>query len=443
MPDNSIAGGRRERIAIVSHAHPSISKGGAEGAAYGLYLGLRTIGADAIFIAACQRTDVGRLRLGSDREFVVTTEPDQYEHFYHLAAPSVTRQLLELLRREQITLINFHHFLNFGMNALHHLALLHMKPGLALYRPQIVLTLHEFLLICNHHGQMVTRPAQTLCSSATAHKCATCFPDHTPQQFERRRALFLQAIGNLAAYVAPSRFLAGRMVHWGLPANNIAVIENGVEGAGIGHRVRKPRIPGAPFVFGYFGQITPFKGVSTLLDAADFFAKQRSFQNDIEIRIHGNMVGQGQDFLDRCKAVFERHSFVTYTGPYENTDVNALMSACDYVLVPSVWWENSPLVIQEAFLSGCPVICSGIGGMAEKVEDGVSGLHFRVGSGADLARVMRIAADPSLHDKLAAGLPKVDDHVAAAQRYLSLFRSLPPAGLSDRENVDALGGNDH
>ena len=44
------------------------------------------------------------------------------------------------------------------------------------------------------------------------------------------------------------------------------------------------------------------------------------------------------------------------------------MSEIDWVVVPSRWWENSPLVIQEAFMHGRPVICSGIGGMAEKVD---------------------------------------------------------------------------
>ena len=62
------------------------------------------------------------------------------------------------------------------------------------------------------------------------------------------------------------------------------------------------------------------------------------------------------------------------------------MAEIDWVVVPSIWWENSPLVIQEAFLHGRPVICSDIGGMAEKVRHGVDGLHFRVGDDAQPRR---------------------------------------------------------
>ena len=60
------------------------------------------------------------------------------------------------------------------------------------------------------------------------------------------------------------------------------------------------------------------------------------------------------------------------------------MRSIDWTIIPSIWWENSPIVIQESFFHGRPMICSNIGGMAEKITDGVDGLHFRVGSSEDL-----------------------------------------------------------
>lgn len=62
------------------------------------------------------------------------------------------------------------------------------------------------------------------------------------------------------------------------------------------------------------------------------------------------------------------------------------------------------MVVQEARLAGVPLIVSGIGGMAEKVTEGVDGLHFRAGSAPDLARVMRIAAVPANRARIAAGI---------------------------------------
>jgi glycosyltransferase involved in cell wall biosynthesis len=77
------------------------------------------------------------------------------------------------------------------------------------------------------------------------------------------------------------------------------------------------------------------------------------------------------------------------------------------------------------------VICTGIGGMAEKVPDGVAGLHFRLGDAADLLRALRLAADPNNAAVLRAGLPPVISAAEMARRYCEAFgwreeRVLPP-----------------
>jgi glycosyltransferase involved in cell wall biosynthesis len=98
------------------------------------------------------------------------------------------------------------------------------------------------------------------------------------------------------------------------------------------------------------------------------------------------------------------------------------------VLVPSTWWENSPVVIQEAYAAGRPLICTGIGGMAEKVPNRRSGLHFRLGDAADLARVMSEAADEVLYQALCSGLPNVADQATMARDYMATFTRLVKFG---------------
>jgi glycosyltransferase involved in cell wall biosynthesis len=108
----------------------------------------------------------------------------------------------------------------------------------------------------------------------------------------------------------------------------------------------------------------------------------------------------------------------------------------DWVVVPSVWWETGPLVVWEAFQYGRPVICSDIGGMSEKVADGVNGLHFRRGDAVDLAAAMQRAMEtPGLWDTLRGGIPSrpghpLDEHVA---NLTGIYSSL----LADRRAVDA------
>jgi glycosyltransferase involved in cell wall biosynthesis len=90
-----------------------------------------------------------------------------------------------------------------------------------------------------------------------------------------------------------------------------------------------------------------------------------------------------------------------------------------------VWWENAPLIIQEAFANRRPVICSNIGGMAEMVRDGVDGLHFQAGDPADLARTMkRAATTPQLWQRLSAAIAAPRTVAAAADEHLDFYREL-------------------
>jgi glycosyltransferase involved in cell wall biosynthesis len=420
-------------IAITSHSHPSVSKGGAEIAAYTLFKGLLSLGADAIFVAACPSNSHTRLDLGSQREYAIVYEPFGYDHFYHLAMRRLWQELSAILHAHNVALVNFHHYLHFGINSLRRIA--------CDQTIRVVVSFHEFLAICHHHGQMVTRSGQLLCKAASPASCASCFPEHSPQQFKLRRELFLDTFGIVDGFVSPSRFLADRYAEWGLPRERLTVIENGLAQTAR-DPARRAQSAGDRWVFGYFGQITPFKGVDTLLQAAEIIARSPDLAARIGIRIHGNFVGQSEEFIARLTAAVERHPFLSYAGPYENALAGDLMGECDYVVVPSRWWENSPVVIQEAFAAGRPVVCSGIGGMAEKVTDGVSGLHYRMGDPDDLVRVLTRAADDALFTKLQQGLPKVADGRRMAEAYLSLFdRLLADLPITEPQTAAVPGGS--
>jgi glycosyltransferase involved in cell wall biosynthesis len=408
IPSGSIDAG--DKVAIVCHTHPSISKGGAEVSAYALFSGLREIGVDAIFIGACEYGDKNRLVLASDHEYAIYYDREHYDHFYHLAVPAVERQLLKILRDHRVTVVNFHHFLTLGLNSL--------RAARSLKGVRCYYTLHEFLAICHNDGQMVTRAAQLLCVKASNEACVSCFPQHPRTQFTQRRETMLDVLGAFDGFIAPSHFLADRYINWGLPSDRMAVIENGLrKDAELPDRKRS----NASWTFGYFGQINPYKGVDLLLDAAQLIAADAEFAATIKLRIHGNFVGQASSFLERFEQSMRDLPFLSYRGPYNSSSVYELMSECDYVVVPSKWWENSPVVIQEAYAVGVPVICTGIGGLAEKVREGISGLHFARGDASDLLRALKIAADQKVADSLKSGIPAVASAAEMGRNYLKFF----------------------
>jgi glycosyltransferase involved in cell wall biosynthesis len=154
--------------------------------------------------------------------------------------------------------------------------------------------------------------------------------------------------------------------------------------------------------FGYIGALHAHKGIELLLAAF------RGLEDRATLAIHGSVFKSpvSGNYWQRIQA--DQPSSVTFHGPYENDDVGAILSEIDVVIVPSLWYENAPLTIQEAFMSGVPLITADQGGMAEAVRDGVDGLQFRLGDATDLREKMRMFIDHAdLLDRLRQGIPEV------------------------------------
>jgi glycosyltransferase involved in cell wall biosynthesis len=152
---------------------------------------------------------------------------------------------------------------------------------------------------------------------------------------------------------------------------------------------------------------------------------------DAHLWLHGaNLELQTEEFQEEFAALHDSiRSRVTFRGPYDHSELPKLMADLHWVLVPSIWWENSPLVIQEAFFHRRPVICSDVGGMAEKVRDGVDGMHFRVGDAFSLAQTIETAtAGTKLWRTLREGIREphpMEDHIA---RLFELYAGIPGRG---------------
>jgi glycosyltransferase involved in cell wall biosynthesis len=110
-------------------------------------------------------------------------------------------------------------------------------------------------------------------------------------------------------------------------------------------------------------------------------------------------------------------------GPVAHADVPKALGALDVLVVPSIWAENSPLVIHEAFLAGVPVIASDIGGIPELVTHEVNGLLFPVGDVDALARALqRVAGDRGLLQKLRDGIPPVRSIETDVQELRAMYQ---------------------
>ena len=97
-----------------------------------------------------------------------------------------------------------------------------------------------------------------------------------------------------------------------------------------------------------------------------------------------------------------------FCGPFHNADAASVYERFDVLVVPSLWPENSPLVIHEAFMAGLPVVASRIGGLPELVVDGVNGLLYEPRSPASLAVALRMLLEnPHRMVEMAERVPPV------------------------------------
>jgi glycosyltransferase involved in cell wall biosynthesis len=168
-----------------------------------------------------------------------------------------------------------------------------------------------------------------------------------------------------------------------------------------------------------FGNINRFKGTLVALGASARLSREGVPHS---LALHGGTAWQSDAFLAEFAAALAAAPEALHRGAYDAVDAGARMAGADWVVVPSVWWENAPLVVLEAFRHGRPVVCGDAGGMAEMVRDGVDGLHAPVGDPAGLAAVLRRAAEePGLWDRLAAGIRPPPDMDDAARAHLDLY----------------------
>ncbi|WP_424931433.1 glycosyltransferase family 4 protein [Amaricoccus macauensis] len=420
---------------FLSHAHPAFSIGGAQVASYNVFQGIKSqegweshyLAGVAPPVARHKATPLMSLGQGPDETLYWSND---YDWFY-LASngmDDLMRHFERFVADLQPDVVNFHHIMGFGIQAIRSIRR-------ALGDVPIVYTLHEYLPICAHHGQMIKAKNGALCTKASPSDCGVCFPEIGAANLLRREIFIKSFMAEIDAFVSPSHFLLSRFADWGLPPEKLVMIENGLEGGQ--PAPPRPVAPGAKRNrFAYFGQLNPFKGIKVLVDAVTRVPAD-VWGDSILYVYGGNLEHQPEEFQAAVKELFRiAGRRIRFMGSYKSPDLPNLMREVDWMIVPSTWWENAPVVIQEAFFHGRPIIASDIGGMAEKVRDGIDGLHFRVSNAESLAEKMAMAIQqPELWDRLHANIQPPTTAQESGRQHARLFER-----LIERRHARAAGG---
>lgn len=211
-----------------------------------------------------------------------------------------------------------------------------------------------------------------------------------------------RTINSTDRVIVPTKLTRDMLVRNGIDPSRVRLSRYGIETS---HITSVPRSPDHPPLmrFGFMGGLVRHKGVHTLVKAFRLLPRDAK----AELKIYGDPARAPEYFaeLEQLAAGDRR---IVFPGAFDGEKVGEVLPEIDVLVVPSAWYENTPLVIYEAFASGTPVVATDLGGLSEVIEHGKNGLLFKVDDPEDLSVQLRRFLD---EPDLLAGLRKGIGHV--------------------------------
>lgn len=178
----------------------------------------------------------------------------------------------------------------------------------------------------------------------------------------------------------------------------------------------EPRAERSTLRIGFLGGVTKHKGVHLLLDATE------NLDKGCEVHLFGDSADRAYVRDIRARA---RAQGAHWHGAYDREDLPRILGEIDVVVVPSLWSENAPFVIREAFAARRPVVVSDTEALAESVRHGVDGLVFAQGDREALHHALaHLAQDPEFFLHLAKNAPAVASIDQEAQAWIDTHEDL-------------------
>jgi GT2 family glycosyltransferase/glycosyltransferase involved in cell wall biosynthesis len=284
--------------------------------------------------------------------------------------------------------------------------------------------------------QSLPIPAIASAIDLAAHAWEAATPaERTRAATVARLAHMKDAVADIALFLAPSATLAEAFGRFGLPPGRLVRCNQGISTAPF-EGVR--RSESEALRIGFAGGLQPTKGADVLLDAVERLPPGR-----VVVDVIGN-AGPYHGDARFAKALVNRlgSTVIRRFGSVSHDRMPGVLADLDVVVVPSIWIENAPFIIREAFAARVPVIASNLGGMAEMVRDGIDGLLFTPGDAAALAAALSRLLDGPLLPALRAGIRRPmsieEDAASLRNMYIGIGANPGNDGRSSRAHKDRV-----
>lgn len=331
--------------------------------------------------------------------------------------PGLERAFAAVLERERPQIVHVQHLMGLPLSII---------GQLRRARIPFVVTLHDYWFVCPN-AQLLTNDRQEVCAGPRWWlNCTRCAAARTRKPwltlvapalvplFGLRHRLLGETIRRAGCVIAPSQFVTCAAAAHRVPAVRLRVVPHGIDPAAV-----QPRVEERADLcrFAYVGGLSWQKGVHVLIEAFN------DVPSGAVLAVHGDEM-VFPEYSSRLRAAI-RSPRIRFGGRLSREQVWQTLARTDVLVVPSLWYENSPLVIQEAFAAGVPVVASAVGALPEHVHHEVDGLLVPPGDPAALRdAVRRLAGDRALVERLRRTIRPVLTVAEHAARVETIYREV-------------------
>lgn len=222
-------------------------------------------------------------------------------------------------------------------------------------------------------------------------------------------------LNQLRGIIVPNGFIGEILMRHGVSPRLISQASFGID-VQAGDGFERRLIPRHPLRVGFIGTPAPHKGCHVLIEAFKTLPRGCAV-----LKIYGNM----QDFPEystRLKLLADHSDAIEFCGTFHNSKIGEVLDNLDVLVVPSLWYENTPLVVYSAQAAHCPIVASNFPGISEVIRDQVNGLLFEAGNAEALAKqLMRLINESGLAERLSANSQKPKSTALYVDELLSIW----------------------
>lgn len=202
----------------------------------------------------------------------------------------------------------------------------------------------------------------------------------------RRKGFLLEQINRIDCVMLPTSFMRETLLAHGLQEERSRLCSYGI------------RLPVAPELphdaaatdgtlrLGVIG-VGEHKGAQVLIAAVRQLTDLKLF-----VKVYGR-AAEAPENMRNLVALADGDGRIEFCGSFPNHHFGEVLSGLDVLVVPSLWFENAPLVIYSAQAAGVPVIASDVAGIVDMITDGENGYLFPPGDVRSLAAIIRKISD--------------------------------------------------